>query len=269
VDSGGIIKRLVKKYYAPMVVKYATDLFSCSKAAADFLYKDHSDGTIVIKNGIDCASFMFCSGAREKLRQSLEIADDQVVFFNAARFSKQKNHPFLIRIFSSALKELREIYRIEQLPILLLAGDGETKTAAERLVDEYAIQDNVRFLGLRRDIAELLSSADVYIMPSLYEGLPVSLVEAQTSGLSCIVSTGVPEEVDIVKGLVQHFSLDDTATWVHAITTRVSSFDEAITNNRKNAASIVAENGYDIKTTAEWLQNFYLEKAYSLESGSN
>ncbi|MCH5185485.1 MAG: glycosyltransferase, partial [Oscillospiraceae bacterium] len=138
--------------------------------------------------------------------------------------------------------------------VLLLAGKGELENEIKSYADRYGIMDKVRFLGQRNDIPELMNAADILVMPSVYEGLPVTLVEAQATGLKCAVSDVITRETEITDN-IQYISLEkDAGYWAEKI---LGFTDRA---ERKSYTDDVAENGYDIYTTVKWLMDFYLEQ---------
>ena len=136
--------------------------------------------TVVVKNGINLDSYRHPAINKNEMRKSLRISDDAFVVGHVGRFSPEKNHRFIIEVFSLLLKK-------EPKAFLLLIGTGDERESIEGLIKEKGIEERVLILSSRTDIPELLNAMDVFILPSLYEGLPVSLIEAQASGKRCIV----------------------------------------------------------------------------------
>ena len=156
-----------------------------------------------------------------------------------------KNHSFLIEIF-------KKINDRNEDSVLLLIGDGELRLSIEKKVKDFLLTDNVIFAGVRSDIPELLQAIDVFVFPSLFEGLPVTLIEAQASGLYCIVSDSITKEVKITDS-IEFISLDHSLNhWTNRI------LNYRYVSNREDYCKKVKENGYDINTVATWLQDFYL-----------
>ena len=226
-------------------VRFIADyFFACSKEAGISRYGNKTSFRI-IRNAIDTQQFKY-KKAEEELLQELKISSDVSVFGHVGRFDKQKNHSFLLKIFKT-------ICETDHNAVLLLAGDGPMRAEIEKEAVELGIKDHVRFLGVREDIPDLLNCMDVMIFPSVYEGLPVTLVEAQCSGLRCLVSDAVSDEIVLVKDLITFMSLDQSEEeWARKA-------EELSVYNRRSCEKEVAEAGYDIKENAEWLQNFYLE----------
>jgi len=221
--------------------------FACSKAAARARYGKRiltSPQFKLIHNAIDIKRFLFSQQKREEMRKEFNLSDNLVVG-HVGRFSPVKNHSFLIDIFVEVLQR-------EPRAILMLVGDGETKSAIEEKVTSLGIQENVICTGARNDIPDLLSAMDVFVLPSFSEGLGISLIEAQVSGLHSIASHRVPWEVKVTP-LVQFQSLKESAQqWAQEILA-YSDLDQ-----RTSMESEVRAAGYDIFTLSESLKNFYL-----------
>ena len=166
------------------------------------------------------------------------------------RLSEQKNQERLVDIFYEYQKEVEN-------SVLLLVGTGDKLEIIREKIRKYNIGDKIKILGVRTDVNKLLSVADIYILTSKYEGLPISVIEAQCSGLSCILSDAITKEVALSEN-VKYCSLDDTnSTWVKAIK-EVASFP---LGNRRDGVNIVRGAGYDIKIEADKMYHFYKEAA--------
>ena len=156
----------------------------------------------------------------------------------------QKNHEFLIDIFNEVLKT-------NSNAMLLLVGDGELREDMKRKILLLGIGDSVKFMGVRADIPELMQAMDLFLLPSLYEGLPLVLVEAQAAGLKCILSDRVSNEAGLTD-LVKFLSLDQSAkSWAEEVIKSQDDFERS--SKYKEIASI----GYDIKSEVGWLEDFY------------
>lgn len=163
--------------------------FACSKAAGIALYGKSADFT-VINNAIDLDKFAFNSAKRAQLRNELSL-EDKVVLGHVGRFDEQKNHNFLINIFYEVQKTLPN-------SVLLLIGEGPLMKSVKEYVTSLGLQDKVIFLGRRADVGDLYNVMDIFCLPSLFEGLPVVVVEAQANGLPCLLSDAITCEVAIV-----------------------------------------------------------------------
>ncbi|MCI9080700.1 MAG: glycosyltransferase family 1 protein [Lachnospiraceae bacterium] len=173
--------------YRKYILEHATDFLSCSQKAATWLYGPEFQEYIILKNGINLEKYRFDKEIRSKYRKELEI-ENKFVIGHVGRFAEVKNHKFLVDIFM-------EITRHNRDSILLMAGDGELFEEIKYKAEMCGLKDKCMFLGIREDVPELLQAMDVFVLPSLFEGFPVYLVEAQASGLPCIISEEITEEV--------------------------------------------------------------------------
>ena len=227
----------------------ATDYFACSEMAAHWFYPQSfidSGKVKIIKNGVDPKRFYFDENKRGKIRKEMNL-ENKIVIGNVARFKTEKNHLFQVEIFE-------KIHLINPNTVLMLVGDGELMQAVRDKVVEKHLEKSVMFLGNRNDVPDLLLAMDMFLLPSLYEGLPVVAIEAQASGLPVITSTGVTRETDIT-GNVEFLELSQGPEyWANAVLRKVDNF------SRHDMFSYIQKNGYDITETARWLQDFYLRK---------
>ena len=177
-------KNLLKIALRPFSKVFATNYMCCSELAGRWLFgdKEYDKGNVyLLNNAIDLDKFKFDKKIRNKKRKELNVSDDMLVIGHIGRFVEQKNHRFLIDIFN-------EIYKKNNKSILLLAGQGPLVEGIKEKVDKLGLIDNVLFLGQRNDASELYQAFDVFLLPSLYEGLPVVGVEAQAAGNLCYLS---------------------------------------------------------------------------------
>ena len=198
----------------------------------------------VIKNGIISQNFSWNKEARTELREEMGLGDSLVIG-NVARFDSPKNHLFLLDIF-------REIKALKSNAVMLLVGKGSREEEIRVKAAEYGILDSIVFAGLRSDANRFYQAMDVFVLPSLYEGLPLVLVEAQTSGLPCYVSDAVSKEA-AVTDLVHYFPLSmPPKSWAEAIVNGVISEEK-----RCGRQLEIIQAGFDIQATAERLYAFY------------
>lgn len=220
-----------------------THVFACSPEAAEFIAPGKP--YTLMSNAVDVCAFSFSLSERGRIRAELGISDEPIVG-HVGRFHPAKNHTFLLDVFA-------EVLRLEPKAKLLLVGGGtllnDMKSKAERL----GIAESVIFTGIRSDTSALLSAMDAFAFPSNYEGFPVSLLEAQCSGLPCVISDTIPK-TSAVNGNVTVLSLSAPARmWAETIVQRLSE------KRRENCAEEIIAAGYDIKTNATKLQDFYTE----------
>lgn len=241
----GLDMKFPFRMYARLAMKDApTHYFACSENAGRWLFGNQvmkKRKLKVLNNAINLSDFAPNEVTRREVRQALDV-EDRLVVGHVGRFNPQKNHDFVIEVFHSLLKR-------EPKAMLLLVGEGYMKKQMERKVQKLGIEANVRFLGVRSDINRLMQAMDVFLFPSLYEGLPVVLVEAQAAGLRCIVSDSITKEVD-VSGRIQFMSLHESSQhWAGKLL--------STTFEHENTIDLLRENGYDVKSMAAWLTGFY------------
>jgi glycosyltransferase involved in cell wall biosynthesis len=229
------------------VKKYATNYFACSKSAAKWLYPKYifkRQKYKIIDNAIDLKNFVFDLEIRNKIRSKFGFSEDLTIIGHVGRFNLQKNHVFIIDVFNKYLK-------LNPKSKLVLVGDGPLRSEILNKVTKLGIQDFVVFTGVISYINEILQAFDIFIMPSLYEGFPVTLVEAQTSGLQCIVSNTITSEVDF-SGLIKWENLNSKSeVWAN----KIHKFENY---NRGNLVGKIKNSDYDILTVSKELQDLYL-----------
>ena len=162
--------------------------FACSKAAGNFLYRTglKKKSYFLMPNAIDTKRYCFNRSVREKVRQELGLADAFIIG-HIGRFVPQKNHLFLMQTFKKIAEKIPSAR-------LLLIGDGPKRTEIMQLAEELHLEERILFLGQRNDIPDLIQAMDLFLLPSIYEGLPVSCLEVQAAGLPCIASDAVSSE---------------------------------------------------------------------------
>ena len=232
-------KKILMALLNPLYRKLTNAHLSCSKEAAHSLFTKIDD-VIIIKNGIDVEKFKFNEEIRNEYRKKMNL-DGKVVYGHAGRFHKQKNHDFLIDVFYEIQKK--------QDAVLLLSGTGELENSIREKVKALNIEDKVIFLGFRKDVNCLLNVMDVFLLPSVYEGLPLCAIEAQTSGLPTVVSKAIPEEANISDSFCR---IDNfyTERWVEKIL-GIKSVD------RSKAFMNTINAGFDIADTTCALKRIY------------
>lgn len=179
------LKYILKQYFRYRLPSVANCFWSCGEKAGEFLFR--GEPFTVIPNAIDPEIFCYRPEIRQAKRAELGLGD-QFAVGHIGRFSDQKNHKFLIEIFCRILDK-------DPNAVLILAGKGEKEPQIREKVQALGIEKSVSFLGNRSDINELYQAMDVFVMPSLYEGVPMVGIEAQMAGLPCVFSDKVPQEV--------------------------------------------------------------------------
>ena len=200
-----------------------------------------------VKNGVDVSKFKFNAQVREEYREMFGITDE-FLLFHAGRLTEVKNQRKILSIVADAFDGGMKVK-------LIIAGEGELRQDLEEYANELGIHDRVIFLGNRNDVFNLYQAADVMLLPSFHEGFPVTLAEAQTSGLPCLVSDRVSSETNLI-GLVQFLSIDDSdnRVWITALRDIQTS-----NNDRGMAYKKVSEAGYNIASVCREFINFLQE----------
>lgn len=246
-----LFKRLLHKMNRSYVLNASDIRLACSTEAGLFMFRS-IQSFVVLNNAIDTKKYTFNTEKRNIARTKLSIDNRVVVFGHTGRFEEQKNQEFAIQVFAEYKKQNRHIK-------LIFVGTGSHEDRCKTLAEKLGISDSVIFYGLadKDEISFLLCAFDIFIFPSRFEGFPLSAVEALCSGLPVIASNAVAKEMDIT-GTVSWLSLkDDVSVWA-------KKSEEILQKqyDRKDAARIIKEKGYDIFCTANSLKGIYLEKQY-------
>ena len=225
------------------IPEYATQMFSCGKQAGDWMFSESNYK--VIRNAIDTEKYQYLPSIEKEIRDELGLAE-KIVIGHVGNFTPAKNHTFLLDVFQEILKR-------EPEAILLLVGGGDGMDLVKEKAKNMGIQDSIIFTGIRTDVNRLLQVMDLFVFPSLYEGLPVTMIEAQAAGLPCVISDQVSGECIVTKGLVTRKSLDEAPVeWADYILQRVRQ-------QKENHIEEIIAAGYDITTAAKWLEEYYLQ----------
>lgn len=245
-SEGRMPAKLYKWYIGQLINPNATNYYACSQLAGKWLFKERAAKTSILKNGINLDHFQYSPQTRREIREELHIPEKNIVFGHVGRFAHQKNHKFLIEVFAEYCKS-------DNNSILLLIGDGPLREEIEKKAFDLEIRNKVKFLGVRSDIPRILQALDLFIFPSLHEGLPVSLIEAQCAGLPCFISDQISPEVDMEMDLVEFLPLNNMNLWIKTIKNRL-----AVTDSRQLNLEPIKQKGYNIKDSASQLEKFYL-----------
>ena len=245
----GIDLKLPFRLYARFSMKdHPNQYFACSKNAGKWLFGQgvsSSKEITILNNAVNVEDFKFNGKIRTKIRNEIE-AGDKLVLGHIGRFNKQKNHDFLIEVFKA-------LHDKHPNSLLIMVGDGPLKPSIEKKVSLLGLSSSVKFLGIREDIPDIMQGMDLFLFPSLFEGLPVVLVEAQAAGLRCIASDSITSETD-VSGRVEFVSLTELPDkWSDKILS--TSYEHADTSE------LLRQNGYDTATMSQWLMEYYTKQA--------
>lgn len=241
------IKYPMKMICKRFIRREATDLLACGIQAGQWMFG--TNDFTVVRNAIDVDDYAFDEVRRERARSNLSVPEGSLVIGHVGRFMPQKNHTFLLDVFA-------EVLRLRPDAVLLLAGDGELRAKREQQAADLGISDSVKFLGVRSDVPDLMQAMDVFLMPSLYEGLPLVLVEAQAAGLPCVISDSIPMDCDLSESSITRLSLG--ASVIQWAATVIEVYGK---NKRNGGAEIVRRAGFDVRESATRLMSFYLNRA--------
>lgn len=231
--------RKIKKYlFREIILKNANKYVACGENAGKYLYGKKFKNYTVIHNAINVNNFKFNRVSREKIRKELNINKDEILLGNVGRFSYQKNHDFLIELLK---------YMNNDMYKLLLIGNGELKNEIIEKVKKYNLENQVIFLENINNVNDYMSAMDIFLLPSLFEGLPLVAIEAQTSGVNCLFSKNIDNEVKINENAKL---LDlNILEWEREI--------ETTNINRINNIKKIRKRGYDIETEIEKFEKLY------------
>lgn len=244
------IRKVSELFFAAISHRRLDCYLAVSEKAAEYLFpkkilreKKYS----IVKNGIDTEKFRFDAETRNKYRAEMKL-EDKFVMFHAGRFDYVKNHERLLEIFA-------EVHKKAENSVLLLAGAGELMPQVKKQAESLGIAEYVDFLGSRSDIPELMCGADVFVMPSKYEGMPLTVNEAQAASLSVVCSEAIPQSADFT-GLVTRLPLSaDNGIWAEKIIS-------AGKTPRRDMSEIVRKSGFDIKQNGMEMQKLYENKSF-------
>lgn len=223
---------------------WTTEQFACSELAARWFFRNHK--AHILRNAVDLKSFKYNSKIRKDIHKELGISGKKVIG-HVGRFGLEKNHTKLIHVF-------KKLHDIDSNTVLVLCGDGEEREHIEKLIHECDLEGYVYLLGIIDNVNEILQGIDIFVMPSLFEGLPFALLEAQASGLKCVVSDTVSRESDVL-GWNQFLSLDASDDiWARMI------LEINIDYDREEGYRVLKEKGYDIEDNVHLIEKIILKE---------
>ena len=239
-DGNGFKAWLAHKVGFALYNRYVDVKFAPSDLAAEYTFgkKAVQKGEVsILHNGVDLDIFRFDETARKEIRQEFGLSDEQLLVGHIGRFMTQKNHAFLLNVF-------KKISEKNENAVLMLVGKGELENEIKEKIKTLGLQDKVIFTGVRADISKLLSAMDVFVFPSLYEGMPNTIIEAQATGLPCVIADTITKEADIT-GLVKYLPLSATTdTWANMAL-------ESVTKERKDTKQDFIDHKYDVESVVE------------------
>ncbi len=246
--------KIINWILRPVMNVFSNYKVACGKKAGIWLYKNKKH--LVLDNGIYAEKYIFSKNIARDIRKELKVSDC-IVIGHVGNFEHVKNHEFLLDLFAELVKcNSKEFH-------LLLLGDGILKEAMIKKAQELGILSRVHFLGTVSDVPTYLSAMDIMVMPSFYEGVPLTLIEGQASGLPCVVSDTVSKEVNVT-GTIEFCSLgagiNHWASYISQLVSMrdLSDFDNRLEVSKKNIESIKTA-GFDVISQAEKLQAYYID----------
>lgn len=247
-SDGGSLKSRIAHIVGKLLYKRDVDIeIAPSDLAAIYTFgeKDYRSGKVVLlRNGINFEEYRYSSKAREQVRNELGVDLSAPLLGHVGRFTKQKNHLFLLEAFAIMHRELPNAK-------LLLVGEGELEQVVRKRCSELHLESAVVFAGVRKDIPALLSALDVFVFPSLYEGMPNTVIEAQASGLSCLISDTITKDV-LLTPLVRQMALGRASDWANGM---MHCFTE---NDLRNRARCSLPEAYNIREVAIQLSSLWV-----------
>lgn len=233
-------KVLFRKFARIYLEKYTTQRIACGEDAGKYLFgtKEYE----VFRNAIDVTAYRYNADTRSKIRKELGI-DSKFVLGSVARLTWQKNHTFMLDVMS-------ELVKVNKNAVLLLVGNGDLENEVREKIDKLNLQDHVIMLGVKDNVNELLQSFDVFFMPSLFEGLPVSVIEAQAAGLPCLLSSTIDKTVDVTGNVLFEDLKAPVSSWIKR-SECLSGF------NREDTSSLIEKAGYSVEKNISRLYEIY------------
>ena len=239
------LKKALKLQLKKNIHKYPTHCFSCGTKAGKWLFGEKANFK-VMNNAVDARSFTFDPDLSDNIRKELDI-ENKHVLGHVGRFTQQKNHAYLIHVYAEVLKRNSNC-------VLLLIGTGPLENEIKLLSKQLGITKQIKFLGMRTNIAELLQAIDVFIFPSFFEGLPVTLIESQAAGLKILASDTITDEVKLTND-ISYLSINESpGIWAN----KINSF---LPVKKKNNLDLIVQNNYDIISNALEIETFYLQQS--------
>ena len=256
-STPGLTRNILHRLNRGIIPGCATLYLACSEAAGEWLFPERirqGKNYHLIHNALDLDKFLFCEEQRRTVRKELGI-EEKFVLGHVGRFEEQKNHFFLIEMFRLVAAERKDA-------LLLLVGDGELRSAVEKKVREYHLQEQVRFLGVRSDVDRLWKAMDIFVLPSLFEGLPIVALEAQAAGVYSILADTITREVKLTENVeflpIDTSSQDAALQWKEAIIAHAGCRPEE--ESCRKIRRQFQEAGYDIESAAGTLALYYSGK---------
>lgn len=245
---GGKLQQLIKGVLIKRIRSVADYWFACSAKAAEHLYgegyRDYP-GYYDIPNAINAEQYLYDENIAQAIREQIGVGDDVFLCGHVGSFTSPKNHPYLLEIF-------KEVLKIKTNAKLICCGSGALMLQVKEKAKELGIDDKILFPGVIKNCNEYMMAMDVLIFPSLFEGLPVTVIEAEATGLPVVMSDVITKEVDITDGVHRMSLLDSPKMWAKEVCS-------VVTTERKRFNKVVVDSKYNMRTSAKKMMSLYEE----------
>lgn len=246
-QTKNVLLKMIGSFLKVPLRSLTTHYFACSEVAGIWLFGKRlvDEGKVcILKNGIIVDDYVYNSVKRDEIRQKFSISNNEVIIGNVGRFSNQKNHSFLVDIFYS-------YHALNKNSKLILVGSGELMDNIKSKVERMSLSDSVIFAGFHANVQDFYQVFDVFLMPSLYEGLPFVGIEAQASGLPCFFSDTITQELKIIDSVYYLSVNDKPEMWAAKIDSCLRTFERVDTKNS------ITKAGYNIENETKKLLTYY------------
>lgn len=210
IATDNISLKYLVPWFKKLNIKFSNALFACGTLAGTYMYGRNKFR--IIPNAIDIEQYKYSFSDRVNLRRKYNVSDNDIIIGNVGRLTKQKNQLFLIKIFNEYVKENKHSK-------LFIIGGGELRRKLEKQIELYGLKDKVLLIHPVKNVAKYYSMMDLFLLPSLYEGFPVSAIEAQASGLPCYMTNTIDHEAKM-SSYSAFLSLDNLDNWVRILSSR-------------------------------------------------
>jgi len=246
-SRGNGVEKLIKNIMQ-IPIRYISDYFlACSDEAGKWLFGKkvvNKNNYMLLKNAINLDKYLFDNVKRNELRKVMNL-ENKLVIGHVGSFTDPKNHKFLINLFY-------EVQKRKEAELILI-GDGNLRESMEMYIKKLNLEKKVRIIGEVSNVNDYLNAMDIFVFPSFFEGLGLSVIEAQSNGLKCLISNGIPNEV-VVTDLVTKLSLEESVEiWVKKLLIVATE----LKYDRQKYSEIVSSKGYDILEVSSILEKFY------------
>lgn len=249
-DGDRLTRRMFRMVMRSLIRLFSTDYMACNEEAAQFLFGSavSRKGTAqILYNGIDLKPYLSVSEEeRESVRKELDLPPDSFIIGIVSRLVEIKNPLFIIHLF-------QHIRRVNEHAYLVIAGEGPLKVKIEQELKRMHLDPYARLTGNRKDVPVLMTLFDVFVMPSLFEGLSIAALEAQASGIPCVVSDGVSRTTDVGLGLMHYVSIADESRWIQEI----AKSKHRRFRDRQQIKVAFMKKGYDAQSASQTLLQVY------------